>query len=372
FAALERAQITHICDVDERAVAKGLAAVGTRQEKRPEAVRDFRKALEDPAVDGVVIAAPDHWHAPATILACSAGKHVYVEKPASHNAREGELMVAAAREHRRVVQLGTQRRSLPAMIEAIEQVRAGAIGRVRFSRSWYNNMRGSIGQGRAVPVPSWLDWPLWQGPAPERPYRDNIVHYHWHWFWHWGTGELGNNGIHGLDLCRWGLGVEAPRRVSSGGGRYHYDDDQETPDTQVVTFDFGDRALVWEGRSCQRHGIEGSMFGAAFYGDRGTLVYDGSNCRRYDDQDKEISKTAVSGGDTAHLENFLEAIRDGARLNAEIQEGHWSTLLCHLGNLAWRTGRTLDCEAGTGRPVGDAGAEALWGREYRAGWAPRV
>jgi predicted dehydrogenase len=372
FAKFADVEVAYVCDVDERAIAKGQQAAASGDRPAPRAVKDFRRILDDPTVDALVIAAPDHWHTPAAILACTAGKHVYVEKPVSHNAREGELAVAAARKFNRVVQVGTQRRSMPRIIEAMQKVRGGAIGRVLFSRGWYNNVRGSIGRGRPAPVPAWLDWELWQGPAPERPFHDNLVHYNWHWFWHWGTGELGNNGIHALDLCRWGLGVDYPRRVTSGGGRYHFDDDQETPDTHVVTFDFGDKAIAWEGRSCQRHGYEGAMFGAAFYGDKGTLVTDGASYTIYDADDKPGAKVGGSGGDEPHLRNFLDCIRSGARPSADIEDGHKSTLLCHVGNIAWRVGRTLNCDPKTGRIAGDRGAARLWSREYRRGWEPKV
>jgi predicted dehydrogenase len=372
FARLPDVEIAYICDVDERAIAKGQKAAGSAGGATPKAVRDFRRILDDPQVDALVIAAPDHWHTPATILACAAGKHVYVEKPASHNAREGELAVAAARKHNRVVQLGTQRRSMPGVIEGIAKVREGALGRVLFSRGWYTAARGGIGRGVPAPVPAWLDWTLWQGPAPGRPYRNNVVHYNWHWFWHWGTGELGNNGIHALDLCRWGLNVDYPRRVTSGGGRYFFDDDQETPDTNVVTFDFGDKAIAWEGRSCQRHGFENSAFGAAFYGDKGTLVIDGSGYVQFDADDKPLPRVNGSGSDDPHLSNFLDSIRAGRRPNADIEEGHKSTLLCHTGNIAWRVGRELNCDPGTGRTLGDKAAARLWAREYRKGWEPRV
>ena len=366
------AEIAYLCDVDERAMARAVKSVSDKQARVPQGVKDFRRILDDKNVDALVIAAPDHWHAPATILACAAGKHVYCEKPACHNPREGEWMVAAARKHQRIVQLGTQRRSYPAVIEAIEKLKSGAVGRVLFSRGWYNNTRASIGHGKAAPAPDWLDYELWQGPAPERPFQDNLVHYNWHWFWHWGTGELGNNGIHALDVCRWGLGVDYPMRVTSGGGKYRFDDDQETPDTQTVTFDFGDKSITWEGRSWHPRGFEGSAFGIAFYGEKGTMVIDGANYKVFDFKGAEIDKGGGPGGDARHYQNFLECIRSGKKPSADIEEGHKSTLLCHLGNIAWRTGRTLHCDPKNGRILDDAKAMALWGREYRKGWEPKV
>jgi predicted dehydrogenase len=371
FMAQPNVEIAYVCDVDDRAIAKGIKL--TPEGKRePKGIKDFRTALDDKSVDALVVAAPDHWHAPATILACSAGKHVYVEKPASHNPQEGEWMVQAARKHNRVVQVGTQRRSMPGVLEALEHLRSGAIGRVLLSRGWYNNSRPSIGHGRSAPVPQWLDYSLWQGPAPERPFRDNVIHYNWHWFWHWGTGELGNNGIHSLDICRMGLGVDYPLRVTSGGGKYRYDDDQETPDTHMVTYDFGDKSIVWEGRSWHRHGFDNSAFGIAFYGENGTILIDGSNYRILDPRDKEISKGSGSGSDTPHLRNFLDCIRNGKRPNADIEEGHKSTLLCHLGNIAYRTSHALVLDPKTHHIVDDRKAQALWKRDYRRGWEPKV
>lgn len=368
FAALG-AEVRYICDVDDAHVSAAQKTVAARQKTAPQGVKDFRKILDDRTVDALVIAAPDHWHAPASILACAAGKHVYVEKPCCHNPREGELMIEAARRSNRVVQTGTQRRSWAKVIEGIELVRKGELGRVLFSRGWYNNTRGETGKGKAVPVPPGLDWTLWQGPAPERPYRDNIVHYKWHWFWHWGTGELGNNGVHALDVCRWGLNVDYPRRVTAGGGRYHFADDQETPDTHIVTYDFGDKAIAFEGRSCQPRGFEGSMFGIAFYGDKGSMIIDGNGYVIYDPKNKQVKKVTGPGADAPHLQNFLDCIKTGARPTADVEEGAKSAILCHLGNIAYRTGRTVNLDPQTHRIVGDPEAQALWGREYRPGWA---
>ena len=372
FLAQPEVEIAYVCDVDERALEPAAAAAAKRQGSRPRTVRDFRRILDDPQVDALAIAAPNHWHAPATILACAAGKHVYVEKPGSHNAAETELMVKAARHHRRLVQLGTQRRSWPWIMETMQALHEGVIGRIRFARTWYTNRRGSIGRGKPGPAPAWLDWNLWQGPAPERPFLDNIVHYNWHWRWHWGGGELANNGVHVLDLARWGLQVNRPQRVTSAGRRYHFEDDQETPDIYVTTFDFGACGASWESHSCDPHGFEGESFGVLFYGERGTLVLTNGKARILDPQDKLVREIQGPGGDGLHFANFVDAIRQGTPLSAPMEEGARSALLCHLGNIAWRTGQTVDLEASTGRIKGNRVASRLWSREYRRGWTPKV
>ncbi len=377
YLALPNAEITYVCDVDSRAVEKGIAAVAKKQERKPKGVADLRRMLEDPELDAVSIATPDHWHAPATILACAAGKHVYVEKPGSHNLREGELMVAAARKYKRVVQMGNQRRSWPWVIESIEALHAGELGQVYFARGWYTNRRVSIGRGKPAPVPDWLDYSLWQGPAPERPFQDNIIHYNWHWFWNWGTGELGNNGVHFLDMARWGLKVDLPKRVTCGGNRYFYQDDWETPDTIIATFDFGDKGITWEGQSCAPRGFEGATVGVNFYGEKGCLAMAGNNTIIYDLKDKVLreiksKRDGLFAFDTVHFANFLDGIREGKPLRAEIEDGQKSTMLCHLGNIAWRTGRTVNCDPKTGKITGDEAAAALARREYRPGWEPKV
>lgn len=372
FAGLPSVEVSALCDVDEMHLGKAIESVSRKSRKPPRGERDFRRLLEDKTIDAIAIATPDHWHAPAAILACAAGKHVYVEKPCSHNPREGELLVAAARKHQRAVQHGTQRRSWPGIREAIEKLREGTIGRVLSARAYYFNKRPTIGRGKTVPVPAGLDWPLWQGPAPEREFRDNFVHYHWHWFWHWGTGELGNNGVHTIDVCRWGLGVEQPGTVTSAGGKLRYDDDQETPDTNIATFDFGSSTITWECRSWAARVPSDPEHEVIFFGENGSLAIKGGGYTICDLAGKEVARGTGPGGNESHLQNFIDAIRGEAKLNAEIEEGHKSTQLCHLGNIAWRTGRTVHVDAKTGRVANDDDAMKLWRREYRGGWEPRV
>jgi len=378
FAAQPDADVTHICDVDSRAIERVLAD-GSGAKGTP----DFRHALEDPDVDALVIAAPDHWHAPATVLALDAGKHVYLEKPCGHNAQEGELLVAWQERTKRLVQMGNQQRSAGTSIDVIAKIKDGLIGRPYYGRAWYANTRGSIGNGEPAPIPEWLDYDLWQGPAPHTPYRDNVVHYNWHWFWRWGTGEICNNGTHEIDVCRWALGVDYPTRVTSSGGRYHFDDDWEAYDTQVASFDFaGGQTITWEGRSCNGRPVEGRSRGASIHGEKGTVVLDRGGYVVYDHDNREIESrldeanedaidTRGGGGMTAaHIGNFLAAVRGEESLRAPVQDGAVSQLLCHLGNIAQRTGRTLRCDTATGRIESDAKAMKLWSREYEPGWEP--
>jgi predicted dehydrogenase len=240
------------------------------------------------------------------------------------------------------------------------------------ARGWINSTRPNIKYGQAAEKPAWLNWELWQGPAPEMEYKDNIVHYNWHWFWHWGTGELGNNGIHALDVCRWGLGVDCPQVVTCGGGKFHFDDDQQTPDTQLATYNFGDKLISWEHRTWNKRGFEGELFGIVFYGEKGNCVIT-KDIVFYNMEGKEESRLKSAGGESEHLSNFLGCIREPSKkLNAEIEEGVKSTLLCHLGNIAYRTGHTLHLNAEARKIVNDPQATALWKREYRPGWEPKV
>ncbi len=371
FLTQPNVEIAYICDVDERAMARGIVEAEKKQGRKPQGVRDFRNILDDRSVDILAIAAPNHWHAPATILACAAGKHVYVEKPASHNAHEAELIAVAARKSNRIVQMGNQRRSWPAIREAVSKLHTGVIGRLTAARCWYANARGSIGRGKPSALPAWLDWSLWQGPATERPFLDNVVHYNWHWRWHWGGGELANNGIHALDLARWGLQVDYPRRVSCIGGRYHFEDDQETPDTAVAAFDFGHCTATWEGSSCLLRKDESLPF-VEFYGDKGSLSSDGTGYKIFDPNGKPVEEDKGSGGDAVHMGNFVDSIRNSGKPNSDIADCAKSDLLCHLGNIAYRTGQTLAVDQKTGRILGNKTAEKLWKREYRKGWEPKV
>lgn len=386
LAGLPNVEIAYVCDVDDKALAKGLAAAA-KWSQTPKGIRDFRHALDDKEIDALTIATPDHWHAPMAILALAAGKHVFVEKPCSHNPHEGELLVAAAKKSGRLVQMGNQRRSFPAMQEAIAQIHAGAIGRAYFARCWYANHRGSIGRGQLTDVPSTLDYDLWQGPAPRVPYRDNLIHYNWHWHWHWGTGEALNNGTHEVDIARWALGAEHPVKVSSSGGRYQFQDDWETPDTQVINWEFpGDKAMSWEGRSCNSYAPEGRARGTMVYGTEGSALLDGMEYTFFDAKNKIIhevknaapvdstntlSSTGVES-DALHFKNFVDAIRDGATLNAPVAEASKSVTMLHLGNIAQRVGRTLQCDPQNAHVLNDEAAMKLWSREYAAGWQPVI
>jgi predicted dehydrogenase len=387
FASQKECELMYVCDVDNRAMDKCVNAVEKTQGKKPKAEGDFRKALEDKNLDLLIVTAPDHWHAPAALLAVSAGKHVYLEKPCSHNPNEGEMLVKAAAKHNKLLQMGNQRRSWPNVMAAIAELKAGVIGRPYYAKTWYTNNRESIGVGKATEVPSWLNYELWQGPAPRKAYKDNLIHYNWHWFWHWGTGEALNNGTHMVDLARWGLGVDYPSRVTSAGGRYRYQDDWETPDTQVIDLEFANNTLIsWEGRSCNGKSAEGSSVGVIFYGETGSLLIESGNSYKIFDLKsklvKEVKNDITANAldrtgpgmelDALHIRNFFDAIKRGATLNSDILSGHQSTLLVQLGNIAQRTGRALKIDPSNGRILNDKEAMKLWSREYEKGWEPKI
>lgn len=385
FQHVKNVDMRYVCDVEDKALAKGIEAV-RKAGGNPKAEKDIRKVLADKDVDALLVTAPDHWHAPATIMACQAGKHVYCEKPCSHNPHEGELSIAAARKYNRVVQVGAQRRSWPGLTEGIEALHNGVIGHIHFAKAWYTNNRASIGFGKEVPAPATIDFDLWQGPAPRCSYRDNLIHYNWHWFWHWGTGEALNNGTHEIDVIRWGLGLDFPTSVSSEGGRFRFKDDWETPDTQTIDIRFGDNCLVsWEGRSCNSRDTEGRDRGVIFYGEGGALETGENGYRIFDMKNKLIkevtSKEVIDGRDPSspsanldmgHIMDFIDAIKNNRRPNGDIEELHKSTLLVQLGNIAWRTGHRLMIDPTNGHIINDPEAQRLWSRTYEAGWEPIV
>ena len=374
FLRQANVEVRYVCDVDQRRLDRATATLQADFDSKSLPVGDFRKILDDDAVDALVCAAPNHWHGPATILACSAGKHVYVEKPASHNPAEGEWMVEAAAKHSKLVQVGMQRRSNSRWIDAVKRVHEGLLGDVFLAKSWYSNSRGSVGNDRDAEVPEYLDYDLWQGPAAARPYSPAVVHYNWHWRWNWGNGEIGNNGVHTLDLCRWGLQQQLPESTLSVGGRHAFSDAQETPDTNTASFQFpGGLRATWEGNSCHRMK---SGF-VTLFGTEGRLEMDENGANRHFDR-KGVLVSEVDGSPHSlrdHIANFLDCIRgekSADQLNANIAIGHRSALLCHLANIAYRTDRIVKTDPETGRILNEERAEEFWQREYRSGWKPAV
>lgn len=387
FAKQKGCEITYICDVDSRAIAKCSDAVAKIQGFRPKGEKDLRKVLESKDVDAVIIATPDHWHAPAALMAMQAGKDIYLEKPCSYCPEEGEILINGVAKYNRVLQMGNQRRSWPNVQEGIQAIKEGIIGNVHFGKAWYTNNRTSIGTGKEVAVPEWLDWDLWQGPAPRVAYKDNIVHYNWHWIWRWGTAESMNNGTHMVDILRWGMELEYPTMVNSAGGRYFFKDDWETPDTQVINMEFGkSKSMTWEGRSCNGRTIEGSSVGSMFYGDKGSMLITGSDGYRVFDLDNKVVKQQYSkieidprnlmnpaeSLDALHINNFFDGIRKGEKLNSDIVSGHKSTLLMQVGNIAQRVGRQLNIDSANGRIMHDTDAMKYWSRDYQPGWEMKL
>jgi predicted dehydrogenase len=376
--------VTHVCDVDRRELDKFAAETQKQFLRAPVAEKDFRRVLESKDIDVVTIATPEHWHTPMAIAALQAGKHVYVEKPCSHNPHEGELLIAAQKKYGKLVQMGNQQRSSAHTIEIIGKIRDGLIGRPYFGKAWYSNTRKAIGVGKVVPVPAELDWELWQGPAPRRPYKDNVHPYNWHWFWNWGTGETLNNGTHEVDVCRWALGVDYPNAVTASGGRYHFRDDWEFYDTLVTSFEYGDRMITWEGLCCQGKQYYGRSRGATIHGTEGTVLIDREGYQVFSLDDKLLrefsTQTASTTQDlqsidamtTQHFGNLLDAIRTGAKLHAPIEEANISVTMLHLSNIAWKLDRALHLDKRNGHVIDDEKAMAMWRREYAKGWEPKV
>lgn len=382
LSARKDLRITYVCDVDANRAAAGAKLAGNGGHT-PKAVKDMRQIFDDKSVDAVWIATPDHWHAPAGILACEAGKHVYVEKPCSHNVREGRLLLEAARRNKRVVQTGHQSRSTAHVRKAMELLKDGVIGTVMVAKAWNSQLRGNLGHAKPQEPPSHLDWDLWLGPTPDRPYQTNLHPGSWRFFYAFGAGDIGNDGVHDIDIARWGLGVTTqPSTVTATGSKYFFDDDQEFPDTQYCVYEWpGDgkvgnkKQLVFEQRDWSPYVQEGYENGNAFYGTKGLMILGKSGSFQvFGPRNVPGEKGSGSPDLPAHHQNFLESIRTDKRPNGDIEEGHLSASLAHLGNIACRTGRVLHLNPAEESIQGDEQAAALLTREYRPEhWAvPKV
>jgi predicted dehydrogenase len=380
----DAARVSHVCDVDGAILKKFAGDAEQELGYAPATDKDFRNILQLKEVDAITIATPDHWHAPMAIAGVQAGKHVYVEKPCSHNPAEGALLVEVQQKYGKLVQMGTQRRSNALIVEAVDKIRNGLIGRPYLGKGWYVNTRKSIGIGKEAPVPPQLDWDLWQGPAPRTPYRDNVHPYNWHWFRTWGTGETLNNGTHEIDVCRWALGADYPQRITSSGGRYHFKDDWQFYDTLVTSFDYGDKMISWEGKCCSGMQYYGRDRGSTIMGTTGSMLIDGGGYETFDLKGIKTGEakvgTANSSSDLqgrdgmtdAHFANFIAAIRKGEKLNAPIATGNVAVTMLQLSNIAWEVNRELALDTKDGKILNDPEAMKMWGREYERGWAPHI
>ncbi len=368
FASLPDVQITHICDVFEPTAAAFAMQIAEKQKSMPKIEVDLRRVLDDKSIDAIVVATPDHWHALATIWGCQAGKHVYVEKPISNNVFEGRQMVSAARKFNRVVQVGTQSRSAPHYREAIDLIRNGRIGKVHMAKAHNSQLRRRVPAVPDSEIPKGLDWNIWQGPAPERPFNTNRYTYGWRWLWDYGTGDMGNDGVHDLDIARWGLDVDYPTEVNCTGDKLQFVGDiQETPDTQIVTYRFPnkDAILVYEQRLWSPYFQEGFENGVVFYGTDGYVAIGRKSWKLVEKKNKVVIDRQVEFSDLHHLKNFVACIKSGDRPNCDIEEGYRSTLLAHLGNLSFRVGRTLQFDSVTQNVINDEKANSLLKRTGR-------
>jgi len=368
YSKLDDVRMTTVCDVDRSVIGPAMKAVAKRNGSEPKFVQDLRRVFDDKEIDAVSIATPNHWHALATIWACQAGKDVYVEKPVSHNVFEGRKAVDAARKYGRVVQTGTQCRSHQGIQDAIAFLRSGKLGQVYMAKGLCYKSRGSIGHKPDTAVPEGLDYDLWTGPAEIRPFNANKLHYNWHWIWNTGNGDLGNQGIHQMDLARWGLGKdEFPKAVQASGGRFGYKDDGETPNTELVSLEFDDSLLQFEVRGLATNDELGAKVGDLFYGTEGVLAITSyTTWQTYLGPKLEKGPGGTGSGD--HFANFLAAVkaRNPKLLAADIEEGHLSSAYCHLGNIAYRLGRKLQINPSTESFINDPEADRMLSREYRA------
>jgi predicted dehydrogenase len=370
--------------VDSNILKKFADKTATEMGEAPKTEKDFRHILQRSDVDAITIATPDHWHAPMAIAGVQAGKNVYVEKPCSHNPGEGALLVEVQKKYGKLVQMGTQRRSAPHIIEIVDKIHNGLIGRAYMGKGWYSNTRKSIGIGKEAPVPAALDWDLWQGPAPRVEYRDNVQPYNWHWFKTWGTGEALNNGTHEIDVCRWALGVDLPQSVTATGGRYAFKDDSQFYDTLVTSWDYGDKMISWEDKSCNGAAYYNRDRGSLIVGTTGTVFVDGDGYEIYDLKGAKTSEYK-SGGVTStadltghdsmtdlHFANFIAGVQKGVKLHAPVSIGNVAVTMLQLSNIAWEVKRELKLNPADGKILNDSEAMKLWNREYEKGWAPHL
>jgi predicted dehydrogenase len=380
FSKVSGCRVAGICDIDQEQIGRGRKLLEQLDSPAPQVYSDLRRVFDDKSIDAVSIATPNHWHVLATIWACQAGKDVYVEKPASHNISEGRRAVEAARKYDRMVQCGMQARSIEHYQRAIQLVRQGGIGKVYMAKGLCYKRRQSIGRKPDGPVPSGVDYDVWVGPAAMRPFNPNRFHYNWHWFWNTGNGDIANQGVHEMDIGRWGLGKSTPAgKVTSMGGKFVYDDDQETPNSQLAAFQYGDCEQVFEVRGLIT-GSEGNMtleddahyIGVIFFGSEGYLTVDSNGFQVFMGEKKERTQNVKhveteSWSTRPHIENFLKAVRSRKRsdLNCDILEGHLSATLCHMANTSYRLGRTLAFDAEAENFGSDSEANASLTRNYR-------
>lgn len=366
---LDNVEVAYLCDPDSEILTKRAGEFQEKYGLKVKTERDLRRVFDDREIDVVTIAMPNHWHSLATIWACQAGKDVYVEKPGSHNIFEGRKMVEAARKYNRIVQHGVQLRSSTAIQEAIQHLRDGLIGKVYMARGLVFRWRPDIGDKGIEPVPANVDYDLWTGPAQMRSFSRNLVHYNWHWHWDYGNGDVGNQGIHETDLCMWGLDVGLPEKITSMGGKFLWDDCKETPEVQSSIYHYPKekKIIQFEVRHWMTNAEDGASVGNIFYGDKGYMVIKGYDTyETYLGQKKEPGPTGKAGGD--HYLNFVEAVRsrDESKLNGPVETAHLSSALAHLGNIAYQTGRVLTFDPVTETFPGDAEANAMLSRKYRA------
>ncbi len=377
YSGIGECQVTGLCDVNQAALERAQARLLKAGAAKAAEYADMRKMFDDKNIHAVSMSTPNHWHALGTIWACEAGKDVYVEKPASYNVYEGNRMVEAARKHQRMVQVGSQGRSTPHKIKAMALLKEGVIGKLYQAKGLCYKRRRSIGKTPPQPVPAGIDWDQFLGPAPMRPFTMNRFRYNWHWFWDTGNGDIGNQGVHEMDICRWGMGEAGlPNWTFSSGGKYIYDDDQETPNTQTATMDYGDMQIVFEVRGLltgPEAGLPvrpGNTVGNLFYGSDGWMWVDGRGFTVYKGEQNEKvmeEKGSEDSGVILHIKNFLAACRsrDYKSLTAEIEIGALSAALGHLANVSYRVGRKLTWDKARGRFVNDAEADKLLTRDYR-------